>query len=123
MDWSKYPNFSPSEFACKHCGRVEMKPEFMEKLQKLRTELNKPMFISSGYRCPEHPIEAKKSSPGAHSSGLAADIAVQGNTAHEVLKLALAMGFTGIGVNQKGSGRFLHLDLMQEFPRPNVWSY
>jgi hypothetical protein len=32
----------------------------------------------------------------------------------------MAMGFTGIGVNQKGAGRFLHLDTRQG---AMVWSY
>ncbi len=100
-----------------------MQPAFMDKLQQLRTAYGKPMIISSGYRCPKHPIEAKKASPGAHASGQAADIAVQGNDAHQVLKLAMAAGFTGIGVQQKGGGRFLHLDTLTDFPRPNVWSY
>lgn len=123
MDWNQYPNFSESEFRCKHCGKVEMQPAFMDKLQKLRTAYGKPMIISSGYRCPKHPVEAKKASPGAHASGQAADIAVQGNDAYQVLQLALAAGFTGIGVNQKGGGRFLHLDTLTDPPRPNVWSY
>jgi len=37
--------------------------------------------------------------------------------------LALELGFTGIGVQQKGTGRFPHLDTLEEPPRPNVWSY
>lgn len=123
MNWSNYPNFSESEFRCKHCGKANMQPAFMEKLQQLRTAYGKPMIISSGYRCPKHPVEAKKASPGAHASGQAADIAVQGNDAYRVLQLAMAAGFTGIGVQQKGGGRFLHLDTLTDSPRPNVWSY
>jgi uncharacterized protein YcbK (DUF882 family) len=123
MDWSKYPNFSESEFKCKHCGKVEMKPEFMSKLQHLRTAFGKPMRITSGYRCPEHPIEARKAAPGAHSSGLACDVAVQGTDAYDLLKLAFSLEFTGIGVQQKGGGRFIHLDILRTPPRPNVWSY
>jgi len=37
-----------------------------------------------------------------------------------VLRLAMHLQFTGIGVQQKGSGRFVHLDLRKE---PTVWSY
>lgn len=84
------------------------------------------MKISSGYRCPKHPIEAAKPTPGAHASGMAADIALQGADAHRLLQLALELGFTGIGVQQKGSGRFLHLDTLPNSlatPRPTVWSY
>jgi zinc D-Ala-D-Ala carboxypeptidase len=123
MDWSRYPNFSEDEFKCSHCGKVEMQPSFMAKLQQLRNAYGKPMRISSGYRCPEHPIEARKITPGAHATGLACDIAVQGNDAYSLLKLAFGLEFTGIGVQQKGGGRFLHLDTMRDPPRPNVWSY
>lgn len=126
MDWGRYKNFSADEFKCSHCGENKMTAEFMDKLQHLRTSFNKPMTITSGYRCPKHPIEAAKPTPGAHASGQAADIALQGADAHRLLQLALELGFTGIGVQQKGSGRFIHLDTIPnqpEFPRPTVWSY
>lgn len=123
MNWADYPNFRESEFKCSHCGKVNMQPEFLKKLQTLRTAFNKPMRITSGYRCPEHPIEAKKAAPGAHTTGCAADVAVQGQDAYELLRLAFHFRFTGIGVQQKGSGRFIHLDTLTESPRPNVWSY
>jgi uncharacterized protein YcbK (DUF882 family) len=123
MDWKKYPNFTAAEFACSHCGANEVKESLLEKLQVLRTKYGKPMKITSGYRCPKHPIEAKKTEPGAHASGLACDVGVTGADAHEILKLALELGFTGIGVQQKGTGRFIHLDLMTSPNRPTVWSY
>jgi uncharacterized protein YcbK (DUF882 family) len=123
IDWSHYQNFSAKEFACSHCGKNEMKPEFMEKLQWLRRIYGKPMRVTSGYRCPQHPIEAKKAAPGAHASGCACDIGVQSREAYDILRLAFELGFTGIGVQQKGSGRFIHLDTLEGGPRPNVWSY
>jgi len=100
-----------------------MKADFMLKLQTLRSVYGKPMRVTSGYRCPEHPIEAKKSKPGAHASGCAVDIGVDGADAHQLLKLALAAGFTGVGVQQKGTGRFIHLDTLDSPLRPTVWSY
>ena len=123
IDWSSYQNFSAKEFDCTHCGKNEMQADFMLKLQALRSVYGKPMRITSGYRCPEHPIEAKKAQPGAHASGCACDIGVEGQDAHRLLKLAFAAGFTGVGVQQKGSGRFIHLDTLEGGPRPNVWSY
>lgn len=123
MDWDKYPNFSESEFRCKHCGKVNMEPDFLSRLQAVRTAYGKPMIVTSGYRCSDHPIEKRKAKPGAHALGLAADVAVRGGDAYLVLKLALEQGFTGIGINQKGPGRYLHLDTSTEAPRPNVWSY
>jgi len=123
MDWNKFPNFSENEFKCSHCGKVDMQPQFMSMLQQLRNIYGKPMRITSGYRCPDHPIEAAKSAPGAHSTGQACDVAVQGTDAYMLLKSAFALGFTGIGAQQKGGGRFIHLDTLKEPPRPNVWSY
>ena len=123
IDWSKYQNFTKREFDCSHCGKNEMQPDFLQKLQALRSVYGKPMRVTSGYRCPEHPIEAKKAKPGAHASGCACDIGIDGADAHRLLKLAFAAGFTGIGVQQKGSGRFIHLDTLEGGLRPNVWSY
>lgn len=126
-DWTKYPNFSKSEFDCKHTGKNEMQHEFMSKLQELRTAYGKPMKVTSGYRDFTHPIEARKPNRnGAHPTGLAADIAVERSDAYRLLKLALELGFTGIGIQQKGSGRFIHLDMIEDNPvqpRPTIWSY
>ena len=126
LDWSKYPNFSEAEFRCRHTGKCHIEPSFLDALQALRTEYGRPVVITSGYRHPSHPVEAVKADPGAHSFGLAADISVRGADCHAMLKLAMAHGFTGIGIAQRGEVRFLHLDMMRpggSLPRPNVWSY
>jgi uncharacterized protein YcbK (DUF882 family) len=127
INWSDYePYFRESEFRCKHSGKCEMDKEFMDKLLALRLAFAEPMTITSGYRDKTHPIEAKKATTGAHTTGKACDIAVQGKDAYRLLKLALAQGFTGIGIQQKGSGRFIHLDTCADspsMPRPAVWSY
>ena len=123
IDRSKYPNFTAAEFSCSHCGANEINESLLDKLQLLRNKYGKPMKITSGYRCPKHPIEAKKASPGAHSTGLACDIGVSGSEAHQVLSLAMELEFTGIGVQQKGAGRFIHVDLTTSPNRPTVWSY
>jgi len=127
MNWDNYPNFSESEFACKHTGECHMDEDFMDMIQMLRDEYGRPMTITSGYRHPTHPIEASKTSPvpGAHTTGNACDIGCRGTAAYEILNLALAIGFTGIGVSQKGDVRFLHLDNLtgENRLRPTVWSY
>ena len=123
MDWSKYPNFNRDEFDCKHTGKNEMKPEFMQKLQELRDLYGEPMTITSGYRDATHPVEAKKAQAGVHSLGIACDVACNGNEAFLLMKYAVIVGFTGIGVSQKGSRRFIHLDIHEGTPRPNIWSY
>ena len=120
-DWSVYKHFTRGEFACKcGCGRADMQPLFLGRLQALRMIWGKPMIITSGYRCPDHPVEKAKASPGTHAQGIAADIGVSGADAVTLLRLALDANFTGIGVQQKGNGRFLHLDIREH---PAIWSY
>jgi len=119
--------FSKDEMRCKcGCGQALMDFEFMKKLTFLRECYEKPMIVSSGYRCAKHPVEAKKAKPGAHSTGKAVDIAISGEEAYTLLKMAMQAGFIGIGVQQKGSGRFIHLDMGSAedgLTRPTVWSY
>lgn len=125
-DWTKYPNFRPEEFACSHTGRVHMAPDFLARLQQLRTAYGGPLIISSGYRDPTHPREAAKPYPGPHTTGRAADVRATGPAAFQLLHIALALGFTGIGIQQRGAGRFIHLDTIppdRHHPRPYVWSY
>jgi uncharacterized protein YcbK (DUF882 family) len=126
INWNKYPNFTASEFACRHTGKSGMEAGFMERLQGLRTDFGKPMVISSGYRHDSHPIEAAKLQPGPHTTGRACDVSVHGGDALELIALAVKHGFTGVGVNQKGSSRFIHLDDLPhepDRPRPWAWSY
>ena len=126
MDWNTSAYFNQHEFTCSHTGKCDMDSNFINKLNELRVAFGKPMRITSGFRDVTHPIEAKKSSPGAHTTGQAADIAVSREDAFDLLSLALTKGFTGIGIQQKGSGRFIHLDTLKntkERPRPTVWSY
>lgn len=125
MNWSDYPNFTQAEMRCKHTGKCEMDPRFMQRLQQLRSVYGQPMTVTSGYRDPSHPAEAGKGTPGAHTMGRAVDIAVRGADAVRLLQLALQMGFTGVGVAQKGTNRFIHLDDVAPgtLPRPMIWSY
>tara|TARA_R100001509_G_scaffold157290_1_gene121271 strand:+ start:166 stop:543 length:378 start_codon:yes stop_codon:yes gene_type:complete len=125
MNYGKY--FKESEFVCSHTGNVAMQQPFLDQLNVLRETFGKPLRITSGYRDSTHPIEAKKKNGGgAHTTGKAVDIAVAREDAYKLLIIALNMGFTGIGVAQKGNSRFLHLDTLTDSsdrPRPTIWSY
>ena len=123
MNWDEYPNFSEDEFRCSHTGKCEMKQELMDALQTMRDLHGRPMTITSGYRDPSHPVEARKETPGVHTLGLAADIACQGTEAYEILELAFELGFNGIGVAPQGGGPFITVDIWTGRPRPTVWSY
>ena len=118
--------FTPDELRCQHTGKDGINSEFLVKLNAIRDECGFPFTITSGYRAPEHPIEARKATAGAHSSGRAVDIGVRGDRALRVIEVALKHGITGVGVNQKGASRFIHLDDLEpmgHFHRPTIWSY
>lgn len=125
-DWSKYaPYFTEDEFRCKHTGKCRMREDYMDKLLAVRIEYGKPMKISSGYRDKTHPIEAKKGGlSGEHTIGTCCDVSVQGAAAVRLLTIALRHGMTRVGVQQKGSGRFLHIGIGGGgLPNPTMWSY
>lgn len=126
-----YKYFKLSELKCK-CGQCgssgyEMDIDFMQKLDQLRESVGFPLSLSSAYRCPKHNISTSTTgADGAHTTGKAVDIAVAREQAYVVMGAALKLGFTGIGVNQKGASRFIHLDTLTKidnFPRPTLWSY
>lgn len=111
-------NFTYKELMCKcGCEQLELDTNLLNKLQLLRDLCGFPLVITSGYRCSKHPDEVKKQQPGMHNKGLAVDIAKPvGERAYTLLKLAIQLGFTGIGV----SNRFIHLDLRDT---PSIWGY
>jgi len=117
--------FSQDELKCKHCGVYKFDDGFLGLLNAIRSDCGFALPVTSGYRCPEHPIEAKKSGPGAHTTGMAVDIAVAGEYAHELVRVAMWHEIPRVGINQKGprSERFIHLDIAGGFPSPSLWSY
>lgn len=124
-EW-RWPNFTEYEFRCRcGCGRADMVPEFLDRLQSVRNEFG-PMVISSGFRCPEY--NAKISSTGKdgpHTTGRAVDVLVSGWKAAQLTALAVKNGFTGIGWSQRGlrEKRFVHIDDLSNESRPATWSY
>ena len=99
--------FTRDEFACKETGENEIKDDFISRLDELRERCGFPFRITSGYRSPRHSIEAVKSRPGQHTTGRAADIAVNGGEQRYILlREAFDMGFPGIGPAKD----FVHVD-------------
>lgn len=122
IDWKKYPNFSEAEFRCKHTGKCDMQASFLDVLQAIRTEYGKPMKVTSGYRHPTHPVEAKKGhSDGEHTKGACADIACEnGAERFRLVQIALKHGITRIGIAKN----FLHLGIGGPgLPNNVIWDY
>lgn len=128
---SPWENFSVEELTCRcGCGQAKMNADFMDKAVKLRKFYGRPLVVTSGYRCPAHDEKVGTSgTPGAgpHTEGRALDFAVDGNDARILLESAFKLGlFMGFGLNQKGEGRFVHIDDLEdapEHPRPFLWTY
>ena len=123
LDDLKY--FSREELKCQATGDEGMDVEFMLIIDKMRDELGFPFPVNSGYRSPEHPIEARKERPGAHATGKAIDIGVSGGQALALIECAQKHGISRIGIQQKGAmnGRFIHLDVCENYTSPAIWSY
>ena len=115
---SQFKYFKLEDFDCQETGENEMSTEFIERLDGLRSVCGFPFIVTSGYRSPNHSIEAKKEKPGQHAQGIAADIKVVGGAQRRLLvEKALQMGFTGVGVDKN----FIHVDVRTT--TPVLWVY
>jgi zinc D-Ala-D-Ala carboxypeptidase len=119
-DMLKY--FNREEFACQYTGNNKIDDQFLTKLDHLRYVCGFPFIITSGYRDPSHPIEAKKKVAGTHAQGIACDIRVEnGQQRYDIVKHATALGFNGIGV----ANSFVHVDIrkLDVGESPVMWCY
>jgi len=103
------PHFNLSEFACPCCKRVMLHPKLLAKLMELRKILERPIYITSGYRCPEYNQKIGGVVNSYHCIGLAADIQVKDISLIDLLGYAEEIDFAGIGFYEKKN--FLHLDV------------
>ena len=103
------PHFNLSEFACPCCHRVMLQPKLLGKLVALRDVLERPVSITSGYRCSSYNRKVGGVGNSYHCIGLAADIKVKDINLMELLAYAEEIDFSGIGFYEKR--HFLHLDV------------
>lgn len=118
--------FTETELSCPCCGVNKFNPDTKLRLNRFREWLGSPMIMTSGYRCEAY--NRKNGYTQTHATGQAGDFAVTHKQAYNINAEAGKFGFTGIGIKQKGQGRFIHLDdlkedLNQNRPRPHLWSY
>ena len=102
-------HFKLSEFTCPCCNLVMLHPLLLEKLEKLRKVIEKPIHITSGYRCFKYNQKVGGVANSYHCIGLAADIKVKDIHLIELLGYAEEIDFAGIGFYEKKN--FLHLDV------------
>jgi len=126
INWNNYPNFSEDEFRCPcGCDQADMNPDFMEKLQRLRTAAGFGFPVNSGFRCEAYEIAI--GGRGEHKEGEAADLGLAGEQALIVVSLAPKLGINRIGAKQHGpyEDRFIHVGTIDDpkYPSPWLWTY
>ena len=99
----------------------DLDPKMKDFILLLEGTLGRELVCTSGYRSPDHPIEAAKKSPGEHTEGLAIDVvAIGGSPVFEIVEAAIDLGCKRIGISRKSN--FIHLGLS-----PNrvtsIWTY
>lgn len=126
----KWAHLNPAtEWACHGTGKIVIETEFLDLFEKLRRMMGAPLIITSGYRSPEYNARVSESGlDGPHTHAKAIDIRIYGESAYALIRLALELGYTGVGLSQKGTleKRFVHLDTLRRadgFARPTFWSY
>lgn len=124
-EW-RWPNFSPQEMASKREGELMIDEAAMDKLQKLRNILGKPLIITSAYRSEAHNRAVGGAARSQHRLGKAFDVVMTNQDPAHFESVAKAVGFTGIGHYPKSN--FMHIDTGparrwndgSDFPRTNV---
>lgn len=107
-------NFQYKEFDCHGqgcCSTTIIDEKLVEYVQRIRDHFNKPVTITSSYRCEIHNKRVGGATKSYHMKGQAADIVVQGVSSREVAKYAESIGILGIGLYETSKdGYFTHID-------------
>jgi uncharacterized protein YcbK (DUF882 family) len=115
-------HFDRSEFACPcGCGKDDVSPELVQRLERLRIEFAQPIVINSGVRCPAHNAKVGGVPDSAHVSGEAADLRVHsGAEIYKMLDIILFRRlFRRIGVGKS----LIHVDVDSGKPQDTIWVY
>lgn len=113
-------NFVEKEFRCRcgQCGeRVLVSMQLLYALESLRAAMGRPLAVTSGFRCPLHPLS--KARPNSyHIKGMAADISTHGMSGkdlHLFMRKAYQL-FGGVALNYMA---YIHVDVGPK----RTWTY
>ena len=113
--------FKKSEFTCKcGCKTNLMDLDFIEDLDRARSFSNIKYKITSGYRCPNHPLSIKNPS-SSHIKGIACDIECKDSNTRAIMMDALVYAdFERFGLHKS----FIHVDIdVVDKVSPVIWLY
>ncbi|MBR4315020.1 MAG: DUF882 domain-containing protein [Lachnospiraceae bacterium] len=113
-DMNLSANFKVKEFACRDgADKVLIDVDLVAKLQDLRTYLNKPVTITSGYRTDSYNKQCGGADNSYHLKGQAVDIYCSGVKPIVIALWAEFNGLGGIGMYLDRSQEFVHIDTRQ----------
>jgi len=120
--------FKVSEFICRcgRCGRADISPRLIPILDRVRIRYQKPMIVTSGFRCPDYNIIVRGGEE--HPKGEAADIAVYSSfDALHLVEVAILEDIRRLGIDVSAAaikeGRaFIHLGI-STILIPGIWTY
>jgi hypothetical protein len=122
-------NFSRLEVQCPcGCGANLINPFLVEKLQKVRNIIGRPIIITSGVRCGFYNTSIKASMnsshiPDSYGMGNAVEIACTTSKGrYEMVDVAIKF-FRRIGIAGEHSGNFIHLDVDPYKTQDVIWTY
>lgn len=113
--------FKDKELMCKcGCGTVNFDKDFLDKLNHIRYNIGRPLFVNSGCRCEKHNREVGGAENSSHVKGLAIDIACNDSELrYKIVKWALEFNISRIGIGKT----FVHLDVDPDKPANRIWHY
>jgi zinc D-Ala-D-Ala carboxypeptidase len=113
-------HFKDAELRCPHCGVNNVKLELLSTLEQLRAILDRPIILTSAYRCPVHELTVSGKSGGAHVDGDAADIfCVSDRDRFNLIRTILELGVCRLGIGPN----FIHADISDTLPQAVTWTY
>lgn len=97
----KVKHFKLKEFACKHCGEIKVDVDLLVRLEEVRRRIgNRPIIVTSGYRCPTHNARVGGAKNSQHKYGRAADIRANGVSVKEMNRVCDKVFYDGgVGLN------------------------
>ena len=122
-------NFSKLGIMCPcSCGTNKISSVLIEKLQKARNIIGRPIIITSGVRCEFYNASIKASMNSSHipdscGIGNAVDIACTTSKYRYELVQVAQKYFNRIGISGDQYGGFVHLDVDRSKVQEVLWTY
>ena len=116
------PYFTVGEFKCEHCNvSFPVDDKLVDVLHKIRIYFNKPVIITSGYRCSvQNRIDGGVSNSN-HLYGRAADIWISGVSMAQIVNYAKTVGAGADTYYVEGS--YVHIAVAETLSPPVVQTY